>query len=192
MINKMNNIRIAFFGPSASGKSSLARCLAGERFDRSYFSTIGVDAKHRSMHDKNIKLMVWDLAGDPKFSSIISSYMVMTKIIFLCYDSSNYTSYQRLCESYTRIKHLLKDKVLCVVALKYDLYNSGFKDYEWGRDLATRIGCPFLTSSAKTNNINDILQWVYDYDKTIRYDLELGVVNETTDFKRDICPCKIC
>lgn len=189
-MDSYNVVRIAFLGPSTSGKSSLVNYLAtGEIFEHDYIPTIGANVKYKILPDKNIKLLMWDLSGDPRFSSIYRSYVQSMPVIFLCYDSSDYTSYQKLIYMYKDCKHLLNDKTICIVSLKNDSYSTKFKYYEWGRDLSVQLDCPFLSTSVYLGNVNQILQWATDYIK-----LNVNLENDlhTKPSRDDMCGfCKM-
>ena len=157
-----NMIKIALLGAAGSGKTSLARAIANRSFKHGYIPTIGADMQNRFVEDERLKIMVWDLAGDQRFSFIIQSYIPNSDMIVLTYDSNQYISYQRLLEKYKEFRPLLYQKPICVVSTKNDM-NTGFKDQEWGRDLAIRLECPFFATSAMKNEIHEIINWILRY-----------------------------
>jgi small GTP-binding protein len=69
--------KICLLGDYSVGKTSLVRRFVEGQFDDKYLSTIGVRISRRTMHraDKQINLLLWDLAGAQEFNTQ-SSYLV--------------------------------------------------------------------------------------------------------------------
>lgn len=149
-------ISVALIGPQASGKSSLARCLANETFTNKYIPTIGVDVKYRNC-DKNYpfdKMCMWDLTGNKEFSSWILLYLDKVSDVFLCYDSTDYDSYNLLRQIWEESKTKLSTKNVYIVSTKNDSCDT---IHDWGRELAVRIDCPFIRTSSYNGYVSELL-----------------------------------
>jgi Ras-related protein Rab-1A len=58
-------LKYVIVGDSSVGKSCLLLRFADDQFNENYMTTIGVDFRFKtvSSHNKNIKLQIWDTAG---------------------------------------------------------------------------------------------------------------------------------
>lgn len=68
--------KIVIVGNQGVGKSSLFVRFCDDVFEDNYMPTIGVDFRFKVLnHDKkNIRLQIWDTAGQEKFRTITSAY----------------------------------------------------------------------------------------------------------------------
>jgi small GTP-binding protein len=93
--NPQNLIRhkLVFVGDVAVGKTSIIFRLLENKFKDSYEPSIGVDFCSKSIRykGKNLKLQIWDSAGQERYKSLIPNYVRGSSIIFIVYDvSSNF------------------------------------------------------------------------------------------------------
>jgi small GTP-binding protein len=78
--------KICLLGDYSVGKTSLVRRFVEGQFDDKYLSTIGVRISRRTMlrADRQINLLIWDLAGAQEFNTQ-SSYLVgVTAALIVC------------------------------------------------------------------------------------------------------------
>jgi small GTP-binding protein len=78
--------KVCLLGDYSVGKTSLVRRFVEGQFDDKYLSTIGVRISRRTMMrgDKEINLLIWDLAGAQEFNTQ-SSYLVgVTAALIVC------------------------------------------------------------------------------------------------------------
>ncbi len=63
--------KVCLLGDYSVGKTSLVRRFVEGQFDDKYLSTIGVRISRRTMvrADKEINLLIWDLAGAQEFNT---------------------------------------------------------------------------------------------------------------------------
>lgn len=68
--------KFVIVGNSAVGKSSIFSRFTEDTFNENFLSTIGVDFKFKTIkiNDKNIKLQIWDTAGQCRFRTITNTY----------------------------------------------------------------------------------------------------------------------
>jgi Ras-related protein Rab-11A len=189
--NKMdeyNVVRVALLGATESGKSCLASALAGQRFMHGYVSTIGANMIHKYFPREYLKILVWDLSGSERYEFIIQSYIQTCDMVLLCYDSHDYVSYRKLLEQRESFKRLIGNKPVAVVATKTDL--NTFTHGDCGRELAVRLDIPFISSSALTGDVHDVMSWVrnYAHQKFFHY-LQLEDVPRPDDDEQD-CGCE--
>jgi len=90
--------KIILIGDAGVGKSCWTVRFADGEYIPAYQPTIGVDFKSRIIEceGKNIKLHLWDTAGQEKFRSIITSYYKGIAGVVLMYDVTDRPSFERL------------------------------------------------------------------------------------------------
>lgn len=69
--------KICLLGAFSVGKTSLIKRYVNSMFDDKYLTTVGVkvDKKEMTVNDQDVKLMIWDLAGEDDYSSLQKSYL---------------------------------------------------------------------------------------------------------------------
>lgn len=69
--------KICMLGAFSVGKTSLVKQFVASIFDDKYLTTVGVkiDKKEITVAGKDIKLMLWDLAGEDVYNKINASYL---------------------------------------------------------------------------------------------------------------------
>lgn len=149
---KWTNIKIALLGATTVGKTSLAKMLANEDKDNDndYIPSIGVDIKVDYIHDKKIKIIIFDLAGLERFQSIVESYIKTSDYILFCFASNNIESFFHMKKlyKYYMSKNYLDDKHLLIISTKSDKED---KEVDYGSDYAEKIGIPFLELLLRIN-----------------------------------------
>lgn len=70
--------KICLVGDFAVGKTSLIRRFVDKQFSDEYLSTVGVKISKKqvkTLNDKTIQLLIWDIEGQTKFKGISPSYL---------------------------------------------------------------------------------------------------------------------
>jgi small GTP-binding protein len=80
--------KLVVVGDVSVGKTAIISSLLGQKFKESYEASVGVDffSKTLKFKNKNLKLQIWDSAGQEKYKSLIPSYIRGSAIIFVIYD----------------------------------------------------------------------------------------------------------
>ncbi len=80
--------KLVFVGDMSVGKTAIICGILGQKFKGCYESSVGVDffSKTVKFKSKNLKLQMWDSAGQEKYKSLIPSYIRGSAIIFVVYD----------------------------------------------------------------------------------------------------------
>lgn len=88
-------LKIALMGDGAVGKTSLRERYMGRPFQGTYMMTIGADfaTKNTEIDGKEVKFQIWDLAGQPRFSSVRDIYYRGTTGALLVYDVTRQESF---------------------------------------------------------------------------------------------------
>jgi small GTP-binding protein len=92
------NIRFLIMGDTGVGKSSLISTFADQEFPKNIIGTNGIDhvVKNFKLNGNQIKLQIWDTAGQEKHRKIASDYFRDVAGIILVYDVTDATSYENL------------------------------------------------------------------------------------------------
>ena len=143
--------KIIFVGDAGVGKTTIIGRIMDNPFSEVYEPSIGVDfmSKNIKYQGQNIKLQMWDTAGQEKYKGLIPSYVRNSSIVFLVYDISSKTSFDNIPNWINFIKSI-ENTTLVLCGNKIDLDNREVKKEE-GEELAKKEGISFFEVSAKTD-----------------------------------------
>ena len=142
--------KVIFIGDANTGKTSIINRIIDNPFNDTYEVSIGIDfmSKNIRFRGQNIKIQIWDSAGQEKYKGLIPSYVRNSSIVFIVYDISNRTSFENVQNWISFVKNIEKTTmILC--GNKTDL-NREVETKE-GEEVAEREGIKFFECSAKTN-----------------------------------------
>eukprot|EP01029_Cantina_marsupialis_P014827 TRINITY_DN3246_c0_g1_i1.p1 TRINITY_DN3246_c0_g1~~TRINITY_DN3246_c0_g1_i1.p1 ORF type:complete len:248 (-),score=64.15 TRINITY_DN3246_c0_g1_i1:270-944(-) len=91
--------KVILLGDGAVGKTSVCTRFAGDQFSKQYKQTIGVDFFLKRLElpgDVHVALQIWDIGGQTIGSKMIGNYIYGAHAVLLCYDITNYHSFQDL------------------------------------------------------------------------------------------------
>jgi Ras-related protein Rab-2A len=140
-------------GDTAVGKSCLLMQFTDKRFQPQHDLTIGVEFGSRTITIDNnqVKLQIWDTAGQEKFRSITRSYYRGATGALLVYDITRRETFDHLvtwledCRKYSN-----NNIVIILIGNKCDLENNRQVTRQEGEEFARKNGLHFLETSAKT------------------------------------------
>lgn len=145
--------KIIIVGEAGVGKSCLLCRYADDVFSENYMSTIGVDFKVRTLdvNGSNVKLNIWDSAGQERFKTIVSTYYRGAHGICLVYDITDE-------DSFIKVKDWLKDvaeqaspyAIKLLIGSKGDLESQRRVDFERVKEFASDQGINVIETSART------------------------------------------
>lgn len=146
--------KVLLIGDSSVGKTSVLLRYVDDKFNAEFQTTIGVDFKVSTflMNGKNIKLQLWDTAGQDRFKTIVASYYRGAHGILLMYDITNQTSFQNVQRWYDEAQNYLQKSVpKLLIGNKADLAGQRTVRMEDATALADRIGVEYIETSAKNS-----------------------------------------
>ena len=133
--------------------------------------TIGLDYRLKAMKLKNgkdVKLQIWDTAGQDRFRSITKNFYRGSHGIILIYDVTSLKTFENIKSWVTQIHEEISDKVVIyLVGNKVDKEEERKVSTAEGKKLADELGLPFIETSAKTgDNIENLFSdMIEDLDK---------------------------
>jgi Ras-related protein Rab-6A len=143
--------KIIFVGDAGVGKTTIISRIMDSPFSDAYEPSIGIDfmSKNIKYHGQNIKLQIWDTAGQEKYKGLIPSYVRNSSVVFVVYDVSSKTSFDNIPKWINFIKSI-ENTTLILCGNKIDLQNREVQK-ETGEEFAKKEGIFFFEVSAKTN-----------------------------------------
>ena len=144
--------KIIFVGDAGVGKTTIISRVMDNPFNKVYEPSIGVDfmSKIIKYRGQNIKLQIWDTAGQEKYKGLIPSYVRNSSIVFLIYDISVKTSFDNIPKWISFIRSI-ENTTLVLCGNKIDLDKREVTKEE-GEALAQKEGIAFYETSAKTGD----------------------------------------
>ena len=143
-------------------------------FQDIHMATIGLDYRLKTMKlksGKDIKLQIWDTAGQDRFRAITKNYYKGSHGIILIYDVTNLQTFENVKNWVNQIREEASTKVVIYIAAnKIDMETERKVTKQEGESLAQELGFPFMETSAKSGiNINETFE-----DLVERIDKEYG------------------
>lgn len=89
--------KVCLVGAYAVGKTSLAGRFTQGRFSDRYLATLGVriDRKTLVVDDREVKFIVWDMAGEDEFAKVNMSYLVGASGYLLVIDGTRRVTFDQ-------------------------------------------------------------------------------------------------
>uniref|UniRef100_A0A8D1Z2A2 RAB2A, member RAS onco family n=2 Tax=Sus scrofa TaxID=9823 RepID=A0A8D1Z2A2_PIG len=145
--------RASSFSWKSVGKSCLLLQFTDKRFQPVHDLTIGVEfgARMITIDGKQIKLQIWDTAGQESFRSITRSYYRGAAGALLVYDITRRDTFNHLTTWLEDARqHSNSNMVIMLIGNKSDLESRREVKKEEGEAFAREHGLIFMETSAKT------------------------------------------
>ena len=151
-VEDLIKLKLIVVGNQGTGKSSILNRYVNETFEEKYQATIGLDfqSKNITIHDQDIRLILYDTAGQEKFRSLIPMYIREAQIILLIYDISQRESFDAIPKWIQEVLDVKNnDAVFALIGNKIDLENERKVSFEEGKTFADKNNFIFQEVSAK-------------------------------------------
>ncbi|EMS16832.1 small GTPase EhRabF4, putative [Entamoeba histolytica HM-3:IMSS] len=150
----LNIYKICLVGDQSVGKTSLVNRYAKGGFSTNEKATIGANfiATSYIKQGQEIKLALWDTAGQEKYRSMVSMYYRGSRGAVIVYDVTNRTTFEDIRGWYDEIFKAEPDVVCMLVGNKADNNQERLVSSEEGEELAKELGILFSEASAKTGD----------------------------------------
>mmetsp|Transcript_65331 Transcript_65331/g.174057 ORF Transcript_65331/g.174057 Transcript_65331/m.174057 type:complete len:220 (+) Transcript_65331:73-732(+) len=119
-MSMMQNVKCVIVGDGAVGKTSVAMRFTEDYFAKQYKQTIGLDFFIKRMvlpGDVHVALQIWDIGGQTIGGKMIGNYIYGAQAVMLCYDISNYQSFQDLEDWYRLVQRTFQGQKMPRVTL---------------------------------------------------------------------------
>lgn len=164
---KLTLSKVVAIGAEKTGKTSLIRAFTNLGFEEDYRPTIGVEfmTTSRTIQDTNVKLQVWDTAGQEKYTAILTAYLRGSDCFLFIYDVANRHSFDFIQAKWKQATDTQPDAKVFVIGNKADLKESREVSTAEGRDLADQLSADaFMEVSCKTNEgFEEVMDIVFQF-----------------------------
>ena len=186
---------------SGVGKTCILRRFVENKFLKNHLATIGIDfrAKTIQINGYEVKLKIWDTAGEERFRNITNQYYKGADGIILVFDLTNFDTMNKIRDWYNQIKNNTSsnDIGLVLVANKSDLKRevSNEECLNLSKELNIKL---YETSALTGEGVNEIFEYITQeiiskknyLDDTQANGVTLGIgdnKNKNKDKKSDCC-----
>ena len=163
---------IITLGDGQVGKSSIILRYTDDKFHNIYLSTIGFDTKIKNIvldNGEEIKVKLYDTAGQERFKSIAKTYLKKANGILLIYDITRESSFNNVINWITDINDgTHKDIPVVLIGNKSDLEDERIVTKEQGEKLAKQFGyenhfyeTSCLNGEKVKEAVNDLVDQIY-------------------------------
>ena len=177
-VDNLLKLKLIVVGNQNTGKSCILNRFVNETFDESYQATIGMDffSKNVSIHGQDVRLILYDTAGQEKYRSLIPMYIRDTQIILLIYDITDRESFNSIpvwLKEVLNVKNT--DVIFALIGNKMDLTAKREVSFEEGQKLASNNKFIFQEVSAKSGeNFSKLFEEQIYEEIYNRYQHEFG------------------
>ena len=151
-MSEILTFKILTLGESSVGKTCILRRYVEGQFFKNQISTIGIDFKSKNLKINNheIRLNIWDTAGEERFRNITSQYYKGAEGIILVFDLTKKESFDKINDWIKQIKLNTQSDEIAIVLLgnKKDLVDMRVISFEEGKERAEAFGIKFFETSA--------------------------------------------
>ena len=169
---KEKKYKIVMLGDQNVGKTSIINRFKHNKFVGNIEPTLALDfqSKEIFIDNINVKLLLYDTAGQEKFRTLIPLYTREANIIFFIYDITNSDSFHNIEKWYNSLENVNKNEaIFFLVGNKIELNDERKVPEEEARAYANRYNFIFQEVSALTGDgieelfLNQLAQEIKNY-----------------------------
>ena len=165
--------KIVIIGDTYVGKTNILSRYISNEFDPNSNSTIGVEltTKTYNFDNNDVKVQIWDTAGQEKYRSITSSYYKGAQGCLLVYDITKKKSFDNIDKWYSELKSNSDEKIYTMLlGNKSDLEENREVSIGEAEKKAKNFNIAFMETSAYNGNninkaFNELINNVYQNNK---------------------------
>lgn len=186
-MSSLTTFKYIIVGPIACGKSCILLQFTDKRFVLEHDLTIGVEfgSSIVKIKDQQIKLHIWDTAGQEIFRSITRNYYRNAQGAILVYDITNRFSFDNIIGWLNECRTNSNSSIsIMLIGNKLDMEHKRVISYDEGKQLADEHNLLFMEVSAKTGKNIDaaFMKLTSTVMSVIGVDENVSV-NDTTPFQ---------
>jgi len=146
-------IKVVIVGNGAVGKSSMIQKYCKGIFTAEYKKTIGVDflEKRICVNGEDVRLMLWDTAGQEEFDCITRAYYRGAQACVLAFSCVDRESFKQVGRWKRKVEEECGNIPMVLVMTKMDLlYKAAMDSFEVEK-MSRNLGLPLIKTSVKEN-----------------------------------------
>lgn len=185
-------IKLVLVGNTNVGKTCLCKYAVTGCYDDSVSPTLGASylSKTMSAHGREVKIQIWDTAGQEKYRGMTPMYYRGAQIALVVFSLVDYASFEAIDTWLTSLnEHGEPDVSFIVIGTKKDLESSRAISRKQGEDKALSIGAPYFETSAITGEgiaeILDEIPEIFFSKQNTAKDAPVTQVVELSSNKKD-------
>jgi Ras-related protein Rab-11A len=150
-------MKVILGGDGGVGKTTLVNQFVENQFDADYKSTIGVSIMKKAIAfpewNVEVRLTIFDLAGQAQFTRVRQTYFAGAKAGFLVYDCTRRETFDNIKKWHGESIQVEKDIMLMLIANKIDIADARVVTEAEGKALAEELGIVYFETSAINKDI---------------------------------------
>ena len=153
------DVKIPIFGSQNVGKTSLILRFIKHTFSYDLKQTIGTNflIKDIQIEDDNVRLMIWDMAGQATYRELRRQYMKGASAAIIVYDVTRPETYMAMSNWYESFREVCPNADAIICANKTDLTDKRMVPVEPGIMLRDWFQAAYYETSAKTGDrVSDV------------------------------------
>ena len=142
--------KVIFVRDQNTGKTSIINRIVDNPFNDIYEMSIGIDfmSKNIRFRANDIKIQIWDSAGQEKYKGLIPSYIRNSSIVYIVYNISVLSSFNNISNWISFVRNI-ENPCIILIGNKLDLERAIEKNKV--EELAKKEGLPYYECSAKND-----------------------------------------
>ena len=196
-LKRMFEADIVTLGEGQVGKTSIIIRYIDNKFSPNYLATIGIDSKVKKMtlpNGEEIKVKMFDTAGQERFKSITANYIKKANGILFVYDITEESSFNNIQNWYKNLAENSNNKLpVVLIGNKSDLEDERVISKEEGKNLAKSFGIEnhfYETSCQSGQNIeewiNDLVLQIYEKFGNKNQNINIEIKKDNIDKKKNL------
>ena len=153
-------------GDTNVGKSNLLLRYVKNDFSSEMKSTVGVEfgSKILKILGINVKVQIWDTAGQEHYRAMTSSYFKGSKGVLIVYDITNYSSFESVDRWINEFRMKSEENsAIILVGNKNDIEEERKVTKEEGEEKAKKYNLAFFETSAKDGkNVEEAFKCLFE------------------------------
>jgi small GTP-binding protein len=187
--------KILLLGDSSVGKTCLLLRYSEDKFIDNHITTIGLDYRLKIVNispQTNVRLQLWDSAGQDRFKAITKNYYKGAHGIVLVYDITSEQSFLNIKNWISQIREYTDGVKIVLVGNKIDIPQIRTVNYDQGVRLAKEYRIKFYECSAKNNiGVNDVfsqlVEEIYESFKDVRNEVAVNISDKVDKNDKKCC-----
>ncbi|XP_078491660.1 ras-related protein Rab-23 [Ciona intestinalis] len=157
-------VKVVVVGNGAVGKSSMIQRYCKGIFTKDYKKTIGVDflEKQLRLNDDEVRLMLWDTAGQEEFDALTKAYYRGAQACVLAFSTTDRNSFEAVENWKSKVEEEVGPNIpIALVQNKIDLLDDAVVEQHEAEGLAKRLKLRFYRTSVKEDlNVDEVFKYL--------------------------------